>query len=127
MTKYVLDSYAWIEYLNGTAKGKKVAHILETGDIIYTSAITIGEVVSKITRMGQDAKPAYDVISSNSQIITADQTLSYQAGVVHCEMRRTQKDFGLADAYILATARKLKTKVLTGDQHFQEVKEAILI
>ena len=127
MTKYVLDSYAWIEYLNGTAKGKKVAQILETGDEIYTSAITIGEVVSKITRMGQDAKPAYDVISSNSQIITADEILSYQAGAIHCEMRRTQKDFGLADAYILATARKLKTKVLTGDPHFKEVKEAILI
>jgi predicted nucleic acid-binding protein len=127
MTKYVLDSYAWIEYLNGTVKGKKVAQILETDDEIYTSAITIGEVVSKILRMGQDAKPAYEVISSNSQIIPANQELSYQAGVVHCEMRKTQKDFGLADAYILATARKLKTKVLTGDSHFQGVKDAILI
>lgn len=127
MTKYVIDSYAWIEYLNGTDKGKKVAQILETKEEIYTSAITIGEVVSKITRMGQNAKPAYDVILSNSQIITADGELSYQAGVVHSEMRKTQKDFGLADAYILATARKLKTKVLTGDPHFEGVKEAILI
>ncbi len=77
--------------------------------------------------MGQDAKPAYDVISSNSQIIPADEDLSYEAGVVHCEMRRTQKDFGLADAYIVATARRVKTKVLTGDPHLQEVKEAVLL
>jgi predicted nucleic acid-binding protein len=42
-------------------------------------------------------------------------------------MRKTQKDIGLADAYILATARKLKSKILTGDPHFQDVKEAIII
>ena len=51
MTKHVIDSYAWIEYLNGTTKGKKVAQILETSDEIYSCAITIGEVVSKIARI----------------------------------------------------------------------------
>jgi predicted nucleic acid-binding protein len=37
------------------------------------------------------------------------------------------KDFGLADAYVLATARKLKSKILTGDPHFKGMKEAVLI
>jgi len=31
----------------------------------------------------------------------------------------------LADAYILATARKLQSKVLMDDPHFRNVKEAI--
>ncbi len=127
MTKHTIDAYAWIEYLNGSTKGKKVAQILEDNNEIYTCTITIGEIISKITRMNQDPKPAYDVLLSNSQIITADEELSYQAGLIHSEMRKTQKDFGLADAYILATARKLKTKILTGDPHFHDIKEAILI
>ncbi len=128
MTKHVIDSYAWIEYLNGTTKGKKVAQILETSDEIYSCAITIGEVVSKIARMGQDPNQPTDVLLSNSQIITADEELSYQAGLVHCEMRKTQKDFGASlTPTFLATARKLKTKILTGDPHFQDVKEATLI
>jgi predicted nucleic acid-binding protein len=42
-------------------------------------------------------------------------------------MRKTEKDFGLADAYVLETARKLKSKVLTGDKHFRNVKEAVLL
>jgi predicted nucleic acid-binding protein len=42
-------------------------------------------------------------------------------------MRKNSKDFGLADAYVLATARKLKAKILTGDEHFKPVKEAIMI
>jgi predicted nucleic acid-binding protein len=127
MTKHVIDAYAWIEYLDGSASGKKVASILEGNDEIYTCAITLGEVVSKVARKGKDAKIAYDVLMSNSQIITVDEELSLQAGILHCEMRKTQKDFGLADAYILATARKLKSKILTGDPHFQEIKEAIMI
>jgi predicted nucleic acid-binding protein len=126
MTKHVIDAYAWIEYLDGSDSGKKVASIIENDDESYTCAITLGEVVSKVARK-EDAKIAYDVLLSNSQIITVDEEISLQAGLIHCEMRKTIKDFGLADAYILATARKLKSKILTGDPHFQEIKEAIMI
>jgi predicted nucleic acid-binding protein len=127
MTKHVIDAYAWIEYLDGSNSGKKVAAIIENNDEIYTCAMTLGEVVSKVARKGKDAKIAYDVLLSNSQIITVDDELSLQAGLIHCEMRKTIKDFGLADAYILATARKLKSKIVTGDPHFQGIKEAIMI
>jgi len=127
MTSYIIDAYAWIEYLDGSDLGRKVADVLEDSDSIYTCVITLGEVVSKVARMGKDAKIAYDVLLCNSQIIAADEELSLQAGLVHCEMRKTQKDFGLADAYILAAARKLKTKILTGNPHFQAVKEAIML
>ena len=61
------------------------------------------------------------------QEISVDEEISLQAGLIHCEMRKTIKDFGLADAYILATARKLKSKILTGDLHFHEIKESIMI
>ena len=37
------------------------------------------------------------------------------------------KDFGLADAYVLATAKMLKAKVLTGDAHFKNMKNLALI
>ena len=127
MTKHILDAYAWIEYLDGSTSGKKVASIIENNNEIYTCAITLGEVVSKVARMGKDAKIAYDVLLSNSQVITVDEELSLQAGLIHCEMRKTQKDFGLADAYILSTAPKLKSKIVTGDPHFQGIKEAIMI
>jgi predicted nucleic acid-binding protein len=127
MTKHVIDAYAWIEYLDGSISGKKVVSILEKNDNVYTCAITLAEVVSKVARMGKDAKLAYDVLLSNSQIITVDEELSLQAALIHFEMRKTSKDFGLADAYVLATARKLKSKILTGDPHFEGGKEAIMI
>jgi len=127
MTRFVIDAYAWIEYLDGTDAGSKVTATLENNDDIYTCAVTFAEVVSKVARVGKDAKIAYDVLQSNSQVVIVDEELSFQAGLLHCEMRKTDKDFGLADAYVLATARRLKSKILTGDPHFKSLKEAIMI
>jgi predicted nucleic acid-binding protein len=42
-------------------------------------------------------------------------------------MRKTERDFGLADAYVLALARRTNSKVPTSDIHFKGAKEAILI
>ena len=127
MSKLVMDAYAWIEYLDGSEAGRKVSALLENSDETYTCAMTIAEVVSKVARKAKDVKFAYDVLLSNSQIVNVDEELSLQAGLLHCEMRKTLKDFGLADAYVLATARRLKSKILTGDMHFKNVKESILI
>jgi predicted nucleic acid-binding protein len=127
MTRFVIDAYAWIEYLDGTDAGSKVTATLENNDDIYTCAVTLAEVVSKVARISKDSKIAYDVLQSNSRVVIVDEELSFQAGLLHCEMRKTAKDFGLADAYVLATARRLKSKILTGDPHFKSLKEAIMI
>jgi predicted nucleic acid-binding protein len=127
MSKHVIDAYAWIEYLDGSEAGRKVGALIEENDETYTCAMTIAEIVSKVARKGKNVKVAYDVLLSNSQIVNVDEELSLEAGLLHFEMRKTLKDFGLADAYVLATARKLKAKILTGDMHFKGVKEAILI
>jgi predicted nucleic acid-binding protein len=128
LSKYVVDAWAWVEYLVGSTRGAKLRDVLdEDGSEVYTCAVTIGEVVSKVAREGRNVEAAYAMLLSNSQVVDADEELSLQAGLLHCEMRKSLKDFGLADAYVLAAARRLKAKVLTGDVHFRGVKEAVLI
>ena len=128
MSKYVIDAWAWVEYLIGSEFGARVNEILDAeGNEVYTCAITLAEVISKVAREGRDVKAAYTLLSGNSQFVNADEELSFETGVLHFEMRKTVKDFGLADAYVLATARKLKSKILTGDPHFKGIKEAVLI
>lgn len=128
MSKYIVDAWAWVEYLIGSEHGERVNEILvEDGSEAYTCAITLAEVISKVAREGRDTQAAYAMLSGNSQIVNLDEVLSLEAGLLHFEMRKTSKDFGLADAYVLATARKLKSKVLTGDPHFKGLKEAIFI
>jgi len=126
--KYVIDAYAWVEYLIGSRGGERVKSILEDEDNeVFTCAVTVAEVVSKTAREGRDFEVAYDILLSNSQVVDVDEEVSKEAGVLHCEMRKTKGDFGLADAYVLAVARRIKSRVLTGDLHFKGVKEAILI
>jgi predicted nucleic acid-binding protein len=128
MNSYVIDAYAWIEYLDGTEAGKQVKKIIEDdANEIYTCAVTVAEVISKVARKGLDIKTAYDILLGNSQVVNVDEELSKETGLLHAEMRKKEKDFGLADAYVLATAKRLKSKVLTGDLHFKNVKEAIVI
>jgi predicted nucleic acid-binding protein len=128
LSKYVVDAWAWVEYLIGSEFGIKLKEVLdEDSSEVYTSAISLAEVVSKVAREGRDVEAAYSLLLSNSRVVNINEELSKHAGLLHAEMRRTETDFSLADAYVLATAKKLKSKVLTGDLHFKNVKEAILI
>jgi predicted nucleic acid-binding protein len=126
--KYVVDAHAWIEYLIGSETGTRVKAVLEDEkNTIYTSAVTLAEVTSKIAREEHDVCTAYRILLSNSDVSDADEELSKQTGIIHAEMRKNKKDFGLADAFVLATARKLGTRILTGDPHFRGIKEATLV
>ena len=102
----MVDAWAWVEYLIGSENGAKLTKILdESNNEIYTCAITVAEVISKVAREKSDVNEAYSILSGNSQIVNIDKEVSLQAGLVHCEMRQTLKDFGLADAYVLAVAK----------------------
>ena len=128
MNSYVIDAWAWIEYLIGSEHGEKLKEIIdENNNQVYTCAITFAEVISKVARENRNIEAAYSILSSNSQIINIDKDISMQAGLIHCEIRKSLKDFGLVDAYVLAIARSIKAKVLTGDLHFKDIKEAIII
>ena len=125
--RIVADAYAWAEYLDGTKRGESLKNLIEAGAEVYTSAVTLAEVVSKAARTERDHEKAYAVLRGNSTIVEADERLSYEAGILHAEMRRTVKDFGLSDAYVLATSRRLSARVLTGDPHFKGLKDAIML
>ena len=123
---YIIDSSAWIEYLEGSNEGRKVSEFLKKEDI-FTLNLIVAEVVSKIRRMRKDFNLAYRVISSNSKILEINPLIAKEAGLLHADMKENKKNFGLVDAIILTSARKLKASLITKDTHFKGFKEAILI
>ena len=51
MNKFVIDTYAWIEYFNGNIMGNKVKDIVEnTDNNIYTNVISVAELASSYKR-----------------------------------------------------------------------------
>ncbi len=128
MTRFVVDAYAWVEYLEGTPKGVRVRDLVENpGNMIITSPVTLAEVLSKFLRKGKDPKPAIVALETNTTIPPLDSGLAKMAGEAHAEGRKRHPDFGLADAFVLATARSRNSKVLTGDPHFKGLPEAVIV
>ena len=126
--KFVLDTFAWLEYFNGSESGKKVSKIIESEENdIFSSIITIAEVSSILKRKEGNIELGHQTIINLSKIYFINLEFAKEAGILHAETRKKIKDFGFADAIVLLTARKLGAKILTGDPHFKGFKEAVLI
>lgn len=124
---YLLDSWAWVEYFDATKHGGKIKEYLENVDnAIITCSINLAEVVRKFVSKENDPHIALKGINSLSKIIPLDSELAFSSGELHAKLKHKSRDFGLADAIVLATARKHGAKILTGDPHFKNFKEAIL-
>jgi predicted nucleic acid-binding protein len=89
--------------------------------------VTLAEVLSKFIRNHKDPAMALQAIEDNTALEPVDTGLAKLAGELHAELRKKIRDFGLADAFVLATARKKSAKVLTGDPHFETIPEAVRV
>ncbi len=112
----VFDSFAWMEYFRGTAKGGKVRAYVERGNGA-TPALVIAELSAKFHREGIPDWPATrDFILSHSALVGLDWPVADRAGETLKELRGKRRNAGLADAIMLETARSLGTPLLTGDE-----------
>ena len=125
----IIDTYAWIEYFSGTNMGKRVKRILAE-EYTYTPTIVLAEIARKYIREGINTsvvKQRLQIIGELSTIIRIDYSIALEAAKAYLELLEHSKKLGLrtkpglGDAIILATAKVLNAKVLTGDRHFQEL------
>lgn len=128
MTNFVIDAYAWIEYLNGSEKGKKVAEILEKeDDEFFTPSTAVAEIISKTLKENKDMNIALNHINNLSTVFQITSELGVLAGQIHFENKKKNKEFGMLDAFVAATAQKIDAKILTGDPDFKSFKNAVFI
>ena len=125
--KYLIDAYAWIEYLEGSSKGQKVSEILEAENEIFILPITIAEVISKVKRKEGNFELAYNVMTSKSKIIEMTPRIARNAGILHAETRKESPRFGIVDSTLIETAKIRNAKIVTGDPHFKDFKEVIIL
>ena len=128
MPRYVIDSYAWIEYFIGSNRGLKVRDIIESqSNDLFTPTIVISEVVSITKREKKDFDSVYDKMIALSRIYDLNKEMAKEAGIAHAEIRKRMNDFGMADTIVLLLAKKIDAKIVTGDPHFRTFKEVIFI
>ncbi len=121
--KYLIDAFSWIEYLEGSSKGERVSNILKSDNEIFVLPLTIGEVVSKTKRKDKNHELAYESITKRAKIISTTPRMAKEAGLLHAEMRKKFSQFGIVDALLVITARNIKARILTGDNHLKQFAE----
>ena len=120
----VMDSSAWIEYLRGTERGKKIKEAM-TGEL-YTPALVVTEVIAHMdkTNEGDDA---YRAIATLSIIMVANAQLALDAARFYRVLRKKNSKFSYGDAHVVATAHALEGTIITCDTDFRNVPGAKVI
>ena len=127
MTRLVVDSWAWVEYLRGSPLGKSVETAMQGSSELWTSVVTVAEVASKFRRAGKVEGPSVAAMTALSRVGVPALEDAREAGRIHAATKAEVPNFSLADSFVLQLARKVGGKVLTGDPDFRKVKEALAI
>jgi predicted nucleic acid-binding protein len=126
-TKMILfDTYAWIEYFKGTEKGKVAEKFMFEEDIITPSIVLI-ELSCKSAKEKWDFESYLNFIKSKSKIIGLNEKTIIKCGKIYTKEKEKKPNFGIADGIILTTALEINCKILTGDKHFSDLKETIML
>ncbi len=126
--KYFIDSSAWIEYFGGSHSGEKVNEIImDEENEIFVITINIGEVISFLKRENKNIETAYESIIKRAKIFEITPRIAKEAGILHAEKRKNKSTISLADSLIICSANAIKAKIVSKDNHFKDVKEAIMI
>ena len=130
--RVVLESYAWVEYAIGSQMGDFVDFILKNTSCI-TPSIVIAELSDKFHREKKlsDWQILFKFIKHNSRIIPLDANLAEKSGGCKLTLREMQKPgekkVGLADAIIYQTSLDQNCKLVTGDEHFEEINDVVYL
>ena len=123
MVRYIIDTYAWIEYLNGSARGEILRKLFNDYDNKFiTMECCICELKGFCLKKGIDFSGVFKLVSKNSFIFPVLLDLWVSAAEIKSEMRKKIKDFGIIDAVLLAKQKELDSVIITGDKHFKGLK-----
>jgi len=125
MNSYVLDTYAWVEYFRGTNLADKVEGILK--EKCFTPTIVIAELQTKFLKENLDFTQAVNFIEAKTITIPLTTNIAILAGRINFERKKLNPHWSLYDSIVLATAREIKAKIVTGDEDFADLKDEVLM
>ena len=123
--RYIVDTYAWVEYLLGSNNGQRAREIIhDPKNEIITPECCIAELKGWCIREKGDFEKAYLIVRSNSEIEGIFTEDWLECAELRAEIRKEKKipDFGLIDSIILSKQRRHGSMLPSGDRHFKDMK-----
>lgn len=131
--QYVIDTFAWVEYLIGSKIGAIAKPYIESRSA-FTPSIVVLELrkwylkeIEAVRRKEGEMQKHFAFIESSTEIIPLDYALALRAGEIDFTMKKRRKNWPIADSVVLATARARTARVISGDPHFESLEDAIFI
>jgi predicted nucleic acid-binding protein len=132
-SSFVIDTYAWVEYLLGSKAGAKAKYYIEGGSGL-TPSVVLAELrkwylreIEAGRRSEREMQHHFAYIESVTEIVPLDGGLALKAGETDFLMKKRIRGWPLADSVIYATARSRAAQVVSGDPHFKGLEDVILI
>ncbi len=119
----LVDTSAWIEWLVGSATGKRLAPLLPEPDRWLVPTMVQLELAKWLTReVDEDAADRTIAFTQTCQIVPLDTRIALLAAELCREHR-----LATADAVMLATTRIHGARLLTCDAHFEGLDDVEFI
>ena len=121
-TQRVVDTSAWIEWLTGSALGKKLERQLPDKSECLVPTIVQLELSKWLVReVREDEADQVIAYMQKCVVVPLDTGIALLAADLH-----RQHKMATADAIVYATARHLGADLLTCDAHFQGLPDVVL-
>ena len=118
----VVDTSAWIEWLEGSALGKRLGKELPDKSRCIVPTIVQLELSKWLMReLGEERADQVIAYTQKCVVVPLDTTIALLAADLHREHK-----LATADAIVYATARQQKAELLTCDAHFEGMPEVAL-
>ena len=120
----MIDSWTWIEYWKGGKYSRAAANYIDGDEEAFVSTINLIEIYSWVARYYNEsvAKNKLETVERRCFIMPVEKSTSIEAAKLKLKYK-----LGIADSVILATAKNLNAKLVTGDPDFKNIEGVIFI
>lgn len=118
-----MDSSGWIEYLAARPKAEAFARYIRGDEPLLASTIQLYEIY-KVVRRDISEERAIESVAAlrGTTLVPLDESLALEAADASLE-----HGLAMADAVILATAKRHRAEIVTADADFEGLPDVTLI
>jgi len=120
----LIDSWAWIEYWKGGELAKEAARYIDGDEESVVSAINVAEIYFWVARYYDEATAdeKLTTVEKRCHIIPLEKEIAINAAKI-----KIKEKLALADSLILATARFVGGRVVSGDSDMKHLDDVIFL
>jgi len=126
----ILDTSVFVEIFKSPEGSGRYDEIMSKigDDETYISIVQIAEIADWAMRNKLPASDRIERVKQVARVVMIDEEICLNAATIKSQKRKSgQRDFGIIDGIVLATARSLNQPLLTFDRDFAGENDCLIL